>query len=93
MTKVVLSGHILVSAEDLNAVREALPIHTELTRAEPGCLVFRVEEDPKQIGKFEVYEEFDSRESFQKHQERVRESDWGTVSKNAERFYSVDEVG
>jgi quinol monooxygenase YgiN len=82
----------LVSAVDLDAIRDALPIHAELTRAEPGCLVFRVDEDPNQIGKFDVYEEFDSQESFQKHQERVRESDWGTISKNAERFYSFDEV-
>ena len=92
MAKVVLSGHILVSAEDLKAVREALPVHRDLTRAEPGCLIFRVDEDPNQTGKFNVYEEFDGADSFQKHQQRVAESAWGKVSQNVERFYQINEV-
>ena len=91
MGKVVLSGHILISQTDLPRVRAALPTHCELTLAERGCLIFRVGEDPIQTGKFDVYEEFDSQESFQQHQRRVAESDWGRISQNAERFYSVEE--
>ena len=93
MSKVILSGHILVSETDMVAVRAELPTHCELTRAEPGCLVFRVDEDPNHVGKFDVYEEFDSKESFTGHQERVATSDWGRVSRNVERFYTVEEVG
>jgi quinol monooxygenase YgiN len=92
MSKVVLSGHILVSEGALAAVREALPVHRELTRAESGCLVFNVDEDPNQVGKFDVYEEFDSQKAFKKHQERVAASEWGNVSRDAERFYTVEEV-
>lgn len=91
MRKVVLSGHILVSDADLSAVRAGLSAHCQLTLTEPGCLVFKVDEDPNQAGKFDVYEEFDSQESFQRHQHRVAKSDWGRISKNAERFYSVEE--
>ena len=91
MGKVVLSGHILVPESDLVVVREALPLHCELTLAEPGCQVFRVNEDPNQTGKFQVYEEFFDREAFEAHQARVAASQWGTVSQNGERFYTVEE--
>ncbi len=91
VSKVVLSGHILVASEDLAKVRDALPLHCELTKAEPGCLVFQVNEDPNQAGKFTVYEEFESRATFQRHQERVAASDWGRISRNVERFYTVEE--
>lgn len=91
MKRIVLSGHITVPDQELQAVREELPVHIAATKAEPGCLVFRVEEDPNQPGRFEVYEEFVSREAFDAHQERVRASDWGQISKNAERSYSIEE--
>ena len=92
MTKIILSGHILVPDADLSAVRAALPLHCELTQAEAGCLVFRVNEEPNQPGKFDVYEEFINREAFESHQARVAASDWGRVSQSAERFYTLEEI-
>jgi len=92
MGKIVLSGHILVPDADLICVRDALPLHCELTLAEPGCLVFRVNEDLNQLGKFAVYEEFINREAFETHQARVAASEWGKVSQSAERFYSIEEI-
>jgi len=89
MPKIILSGHILVSQLDLSAVRQALPEHCEATRNEPGCLVFKVDEDPIESGKFSVYEEFVDREAFECHQTRVRESRWGTISCNVQRCYTV----
>ena len=91
MSKVVLSGHILVPEEDLVAVRNALPLHCELTKAEPGCLTFSVDEDANVVGKFNVYEEFRTRQDFESHQQRVASSDWGAISRNVERFYTVEE--
>ncbi len=91
MSKIVLSGHILVSESELNEVRQALILHTELTRKEPGCLVFRVDEDPHVSGRFDVYEEFVDQQAFQKHQQRVKASEWGSASRNVQRFYTVQE--
>jgi len=42
MPKVFLNGHIDVPQERLAEVEAALPLHIELTRAEPGCLSFQV---------------------------------------------------
>ncbi|NOY41081.1 MAG: antibiotic biosynthesis monooxygenase [Planctomycetes bacterium] len=92
MPRIVLSGYISVPAADLHAVRQALPEHIEMTRAESGCLVFKVEEDPAEPGRFSVYEEFENRNAFEFHQARVQASDWGQISRNVKRHYKIDEL-
>ena len=90
MSKVTLSGFIVVPSEDLDAVREALPEHVERTRAEEGCLVFSVEESVTEPGQFEVYEEFDSKEAFEHHQKRAAGSEWGAITGNVSRHYAIE---
>lgn len=90
MKKVILSGHIVVPESELTVVREALAIHIEATRAEDGCLVFRVEEHVSETGRFDVYEEFETPAAFHFHQQRVKESEWGSVTKNVVRHYTIE---
>ncbi|CAH6819173.1 Antibiotic biosynthesis monooxygenase [Vibrio chagasii] len=92
MSKVILQGHILVPDNELELVTQALVVHKELTLAEPGCIVFRVSQSTLQPNRFEVYEEFTSREAFEAHQSRVRSSDWGKITKNVTRHYQVTDV-
>ena len=92
MSKVVLDGYIMVPDADLAAVMEALETHIMHTRQEKGCLVFNVTQNAENPNRFEVYEEFTNRESFERHQNRVRHSPWGAVSMNVERRYQVREV-
>jgi quinol monooxygenase YgiN len=89
MNKVVLKGYIVVPDSDLAAVDKELPVHIELTKKEDGCLIFEVTRDEKEKNRFHVYEEFESEEAFSNHQQRVRSSKWGSVTKNVERFYEV----
>jgi quinol monooxygenase YgiN len=89
MTKVTLKGHIIVPDLQLEQIKEALAMHIELTRQEKGCLLFEVTQDPNQINKFHVYEEFVDQRSFDYHQERIAESDWGLVSKSLARDYQI----
>ena len=90
MNKVILSGHIVVAESELIAVREALPIHIKATRAEKGCIVFNVVEHMMEIGRFDVYEEFETSDAFRFHQNRVQKSEWGVVSKNVVRHYRIE---
>lgn len=92
MGKVVLKGFIEVSKEELDIVRKHLEMHIELTRKEDGCLVFNVEPDLSNECRFNVYEEFDSRLSFESHQKRVQFSDWGHITKNVKRLYSIEDM-
>ncbi|HBF08121.1 MAG TPA: antibiotic biosynthesis monooxygenase [Gammaproteobacteria bacterium] len=89
---VKLEGYILIPEQELEAVQTALTEHKALTRAEPGCLVFKVTQDETQPNKYHVYEEFQDEASFQSHQNRVKESQWGAVTQNVQRFYEINYI-
>lgn len=89
MSKIFLKGHIFVPDSDLVAVKKELQTHIFLTRKEEGCLVFEVTQDEVEINKFHVYEEFVNESAFSNHQQRVRDSKWGSVTKSVERFYEI----
>ena len=82
MAKVILNGHIIVPAADLIAIRQHLPEHIATTRAEPGCLIFQVEEDTAQPGRFLVYEEFRDSDAFVAHQLRSQDTQWGKFTQD-----------
>lgn len=77
MPKVTLEGFIEVPDADLDLVQSELPFHIDLTRKEPGCLIFSVERDHRSSNRFNVYEVFVSEEAFEHHQARVKGSRWG----------------
>ncbi|MCH4565410.1 antibiotic biosynthesis monooxygenase [Halomonas sp. EGI 63088] len=91
MEKVILKGFIIVSEMDLEIVQKELQVHSELTRREPGCLVFEVTPDESNPNRFDVYEELSSKAAFDAHQLRVKSSRWGQVTENAERHYEIIE--
>ncbi|GAA5524222.1 hypothetical protein Maes01_00776 [Microbulbifer aestuariivivens] len=89
MSKVTLRGYILVPESELEVVKNELDNHKRPTLEEPGCLVFRVTENPENPLRFDVYEEFAHRAAFDLHQQRVRASRWGQVTLNIERHYQI----
>lgn len=91
MGKVILSGHFIVPATQLDQMREALALHVELTRQEPGCIVFDVDEDLSERGRFTVYEAFVDQDAYDLHQERTKVSDWAEVSKDFDRHLTMSE--
>ncbi|CAJ1877458.1 putative quinol monooxygenase [Aeromonas veronii] len=89
MSRVILKGFIIVPPNDLAAVKDELDNHIYLTRAETGCLIFKVTQDPVNPCRFDVYEEFVDDAAFQAHQARVKSSRWGEITVNVERHYTV----
>jgi quinol monooxygenase YgiN len=89
MSKIILKGFILVPEIHLCVVQEELKNHTKLTLEEPGCIVFEVTQNKGNPLRFEVYEEFKDRASFDMHQARVSSSRWGEVTANVERHYEI----
>lgn len=89
--RVILKGFIVVPESDLAAVQEELKNHIQLTLEEPGCIVFKVTQHEINPCRFDVYEEFKDKASFEAHQARVRASCWGEVSVNVERHYKIVE--
>lgn len=91
MNKVILKGFIIVPSADLSAIKKALISHKELTRNEPGCLMFNVTQSESNVNRFDVHEEFINNAAFEQHQIRVKNSAWGKVSANVERHYEIFE--
>ncbi len=91
MAKIILSGHIIIPANQLDTVQAALVEHITLTRREAGCLVFKVEQSQTDPCRYEVYEEFVSKAAFEDHQKRVGQSHWGDVTQDVARYYSIHE--
>jgi len=89
LSKIILQGHIIVPDADLEIVKNALLIHTQLTKQEPGCIIFSVTIDNNNPNKFDVYEEFVDQSAFDNHQSRVKSSHWGTVTKRVQRHYHI----
>tara|TARA_R110002110_G_scaffold71258_1_gene190591 strand:+ start:880 stop:1158 length:279 start_codon:yes stop_codon:yes gene_type:complete len=89
--QIILKGHIIVPDGDLPAVSAALVEHIRLTREEPGCLCFEVNVDQDNPNRYNVYEEFQDRSTFEQHQQRVAASDWGAVTQNVSRHYEIEE--
>ncbi len=89
MSKVILEGYVLVSDSDLSAVKNELANHIQLTRKEEGCLVFEVSQDNKNMNRFNVYEEFASKDAFKLHQQRLSGTEWGKVSSRLEKHYKT----
>lgn len=90
MSKVILQGYILVSESELRVVKQELVTHSELTKQEPGCIKFDVTQDKSNPNKFHVYEEFTNQDAFTHHQDRVKNSYWGIVTKNVSRHYQIN---
>ena len=90
MSSVRLTGQLVCStAEQRRAVEENLPLHTRLTRAEPGCVSFEVTQTHDPLV-WQVDELFSDAESFAAHQRRVADSAWGRATAGIERHYEVE---
>lgn len=89
MSIVELKGRLICAHDqDVMIVRRHLPQHIELTRAEPGCLRFDVQQSDDPLV-WTVSEEFVSQAAFDMHQARVRASDWGRATAGIKRDYVI----
>ena len=88
-SRVMLTGYMDGPSERLNAVKDALIEHINLTRAEKGCILFEVREDDAHPGRFLVSEVFENQKAFDAHQNRTRNSDWFNVTEGLPRNYSI----
>lgn len=92
MRRIVLTGRLIcANADELSVVRRYLDRHIALTRAEPGCLYFSVEQTADPLV-WDVSERFVDQRAFDAHQTRVRSSEWGRLTAGIKRDYVIDAV-
>ena len=85
-----ISGYVDVPPGDRADFALALPEHTRLTNAEPGCQYFRVTPDPKIEGRYQVEERFDDQAAYDFHAERTAKTKWARITRNIKRSYTTD---
>ncbi len=86
-----LTGQLICSNEGQAALVAAhLPDHIRMTRAEPGCVSFEVQQSADPLV-WEVAEVFSDRAAFEAHQARTAASAWGQATKGIERQYVITE--
>lgn len=83
---------ICISEAEVQALRQHLPEHIRLTRAEPGCLLFDVSETDDPMV-WEVMEAFRTRAEFDAHQARTRDSAWFAATRHILRDFKMEELG
>jgi quinol monooxygenase YgiN len=67
-------------------VLDALPEHADLTRSEPGCLIFNIEIEANHLS---VEEVFTDDTAFKAHQARILGTQWAAVTVGLERHYEI----
>lgn len=91
MNRVFLSGELICRDEaDVAIVCKHLPLHLALTRAEPGCIRFDVQQTNNPLI-WRVDEEFVDEVAFAEHQVRTTSSEWGTATAGMMRDYHTTE--
>ena len=84
-----LSGKLVCASEDeVETIQKYLPDHIRLTRAEPGCLSFQVEQTSDPLV-WRVEECFIDQDAFALHQARTRASDWWAATAKIKRDYEI----
>ncbi|WP_435300404.1 putative quinol monooxygenase [Timonella sp. A28] len=87
--EITLTGLLICTNEtEAHTVREHLPLHVELTRAEKGCISFTVNPTSDPLV-WEVKERFIDETAFQHHQHRTSLSVWAAATKNITREYNI----
>lgn len=87
---VSLVGRLVCRSEaEAAIVRQYLPLHIQLSRAEPGCLSFDVPQIAPLL--WEVRESFTDAAAFDAHQTRTRASEWYRQSASIARDYQITE--
>lgn len=80
-----MSGHIYCATpQELAIALEHLPEHVALSRAEPGCLYFSIDQTADPMV-WQVEELFADAAAFDAHKARVAGAIWSTVSATLRR--------
>ncbi|QDY68937.1 putative quinol monooxygenase [Qingshengfaniella alkalisoli] len=89
MPQICLTGTITCTIQEIDILRNALPEHIRLTRAERGCLYFAVTQDVRDPTVFHVEERFADQAAFDAHQARTKSTTWFTATQHMTRNYEI----
>ncbi|WP_417243736.1 putative quinol monooxygenase [Celeribacter sp.] len=87
MSKVLLTGTLTCTPDEVDDVLSVMADHIRKSRAEAGCLQFELWQDELTPTDFHVSEVFLSEAAFATHQDRTQGSDWGRITRDMTRNF------
>ena len=92
MSKLTIVAHITAKSDKIEFVRAELEKLIDITRAEEGCLQYDLHQDNENSAHFMFYENWASRELWQKHMNAKHLNDYVAATEGAVDEFTVNEM-
>jgi quinol monooxygenase YgiN len=92
MSQLTIVAHITAKADKIDFVRRELQGLIPFTRAEEGCLQYDLHQDNDNPAYFMFFENWESRELWQKHMTAQHLLDYRTATEGAIEAFSLSEM-
>lgn len=92
MSKLTIVAHIHAEADQIDLVKSELLKLIETTRSEDGCLNYDLHQDNENPTHFLFFENWASRELWQKHMENRHITDFQSATEGAIAGFTLDEM-
>ncbi|TWT78861.1 putative monooxygenase [Planctomycetes bacterium CA13] len=92
MSKLTIVANIKAKADKIDLVRAELQGLIETTRAEAGCMQYDLHQDNEDPAHFMFYENWESRERWQKHMGSQHLQDYIAATEGAVEEFTVNEM-
>ncbi|MDV7141663.1 antibiotic biosynthesis monooxygenase [Tropicimonas sp. TH_r6] len=87
----IVTGYLDAPEERADEIATAFEDHARLSRQEPGCELFEVNQDSAIVGRFHINERYTDADALEAHKDRMASSDWARVSAGLTRNIDVRE--
>jgi len=92
MSVLTISAHIKAKSDQIELVKAELEKLVEITRAETGCINYDLHQDNDNPAHFMFYENWTSRELWQKHMNNQHLQDYMAATEGAIEEFILNEM-
>lgn len=92
MSKLTIVAHITAKPDKIELVKAELEKLIDVTRSEEGCLQYDLHQDNENSAHFMFYENWESRELWQKHMGAPHLKDYMAATDGAVETFSLHEM-
>ncbi|MEM1136673.1 MAG: putative quinol monooxygenase [Bacteroidota bacterium] len=92
MSKLTIVANIKAKSDKIDLVKAALEKLIDITRTEEGCLQYDLHQDNENPTHFLFYENWESRELWQKHMDNQHLKDYKAETEGAVEAFTLNEM-
>ena len=92
MSKLTIVANIKVKSDKIDLVKTELLKLIDITRAEEGCLQYDLHQDNENPTNFLFYENWESRELWQKHMSNQHLKDYMAATEGAVEAFTLNQM-